>query len=86
MQQFEKLRSYGTMQSVTSQKHENTGGGGGGGRKGLTCLLLQCLLELVDAWWDFQTLVQHLLLALQANVVWPPHEASHVTFGLDAAT
>lgn len=57
-----------------------------GTRCSLTRLLVQCLLELVDAGWNLQALVQHLLLTLQTDVVWPSHEPGHVTFGLDAAT
>lgn len=37
-------------------------------------LLVQCLRELVDWWWDLEALLQDCLVALDADVFRPSHE------------
>jgi hypothetical protein len=49
----------------------------------LTGLFVQSLRELVDWWWNLQTLLQNGLVALDAHIFGPTHETGQVTFGLD---
>lgn len=41
------------------------------------------LCELVDAWRDLQTLVQHTVLALETHILWPLDEAAEVALARD---
>merc|ERR1719456_1392486 len=55
--------------------------------KQLTSLILvYCHVELIERWWDLQTLEKNALHALELDVLWPPCEARHITLGLDVAT
>ena len=49
----------------------------------LTCLPVQGLGELVDAWWHLQPLHEDSPLPLEADVLGPSHEPAQVTLGLD---
>jgi hypothetical protein len=46
-------------------------------------LLVQSLRELVDWWWDLETLLQDCLVALDADVLGPADEAGEITLWLD---
>ncbi len=48
-------------------------------------VLVGSLGELVDRWGDLQTLVEHTLLALKTNVLWPLGDTAEVTNGLDGS-
>jgi len=41
------------------------------------------LAELVDCWWDLQSLHKDTLLSLEENVSWPSDETGQVTSVLD---
>merc|ERR1711935_127381 len=53
----------------------------------LGLLLLEGLGELVDCWWDFDTLQECHLAALETHILWPLHETGEVTLAReDVAT
>lgn len=52
----------------------------------LTCGLVKCLGELVDWWGHLQPALKNGLLALNADVLGPFHEAGQVTDRLDILT
>ena len=52
----------------------------------LTCLPVEGLCELVDAWGHLQALVQDRLLTLETDVLGPLHEPAKITLGLDILT
>lgn len=37
----------------------------------------------MDRWWDLQSGLQHGLLTLETNVLWPTNKAAEVSLGLD---
>lgn len=39
--------------------------------------------ELIDCWWDLQSLHQNSLLSLDENVFWPSNESGEITLVLD---
>lgn len=49
-------------------------------------LLVQSLAELVDWWWNFQTLLQDSLLSLYTDVLGPSDETGQITFRLNVLT
>ena len=49
-------------------------------------VLVESLVELVDAWRNLQAALQYLLLSLETNVFRPSHETTKVTLGLDGTT
>merc|ERR1719160_2484513 len=49
-------------------------------------VLVDCHVELVERWWDLQTLEKNAFHPLQLDVLWPPCEACHIALGLDVAT
>lgn len=51
-----------------------------------SCLLVQCLSELVDAGRDLQSLVQGFLLTLETHILGPPHKPPQISLGLDVST
>lgn len=46
-------------------------------------LLVECLSELIDWWWNFQTLEQNAALTLETNVLRPFDETCQITFVLN---
>jgi hypothetical protein len=48
-----------------------------------TSILVSSEIELVDGSWDFQSLQENALLALQTNVFWPLDKASQITLRLN---
>ena len=51
-----------------------------------TCLTVQGLVELVDGWWNLQTLEEDGTLTLQTDILGPLDKAGQVTLRLDALT
>ena len=51
-----------------------------------TCLPVQSLCELVDAWGNLQTLVQNGSLSLDTDVLGPFHKSTKITLWLDIKT
>jgi len=49
-------------------------------------LLVQALAELVDHWWDLETLLENGALTLDADILGPLDEAGQVTLWLDITT
>lgn len=47
-----------------------------------TCLSIQGLCELVDWWWNLQSLIKDGSLALKADVFWPFHKTTQISLGL----
>jgi len=47
---------------------------------------VESILELSDCGRDFEAEVENLLLALQADVLWPLHHTREVALGLDILT
>jgi len=39
--------------------------------------------ELVDHWWDLESLLENGLLSLESDVLWPSHESGKIALGLD---
>ena len=48
--------------------------------------LVHGLGELVDGWWDLQTLVEHSVLSLKTHVLWPLDESAEVSLARDVPT
>jgi len=46
-------------------------------------LLVNGLVELVDAWWHLQSLLENDSLSLELDVLWPSHESSQVFLWLE---
>lgn len=49
-------------------------------------ILVDGVGELVDGWWDLESLHENALLSLNADVLGPLDKASQVTDGLDVTT
>lgn len=49
-------------------------------------LFVQRLAELVNWWWNLQTLLEYSLLPLDTDVFGPSHETGEITLGLNILT
>ena len=52
----------------------------------LTVLSVESLCELGDGWWYLEPLVEHSLLSLKTNILWPADESSQVSLRLNITT
>ena len=52
----------------------------------LTFILVDSLRELVDGWWNLESLQKDSLLSLDTNVLWPLDETSKVALWLDVSS
>ena len=52
----------------------------------LTLVLINGLGELVDGWWNLETLEKNALLSLDTDVLWPFDKAGEVADWLDVTT
>ena len=52
----------------------------------LTFVLVDGFSELVDGWWDLESLEKDSLLSLDTDVLWPLDETSKVALWLDVSS